>query len=329
MNTDPLAPARDALLGERRRLDGQELTALAALPDAMVPSLAALAHEVRLAWCGTAVEVEGILPAKTGGCPEDCQFCSQSARFDSPVKATPFLDPDEVVAAARETAALGASEFCIVLAVRGPDERIMAQLLAATAAVRQATGLNVAVSAGILTSDQARQLAEGGVHRYNHNLETARSFFPQVVTTHTWEERVDTCRHVKAAGMELCCGILLGMGETTGQRVELLEELCQVDPVEVPVNFLNPRPGTPLADRPLVAPVDALRWIALLRLALPAVLLRYAGGREVTLRDLQAMGIAAGINGLIIGNYLTTLGRQPEQDLQMLRDLGMPVRARG
>ena len=329
MNRDPLAPARQALLAERRRLGRDELAALAALPDALVPSLAALAHEVRLAWCGTAVEVEGILSAKTGGCPEDCQFCSQSARFDSPVKATPFLDPAEVVAAARETAALGATEFCIVLAVRGPDERIMTQLLDATAAVRRETGLNVAVSAGILTADQARRLAEGGVHRYNHNLETARSFFPRVVTTHTWEDRVETCRHVKAVGMELCCGILLGMGESDGQRLELLDELGQLDPVEVPVNFLNPRPGTPLADRLLVAPMDALRWIALLRLALPAVLLRYAGGREVTLRDLQAMGMAAGVNGLIIGNYLTTLGRQPEQDLQMLRDLGMPVRARG
>lgn len=128
--------------------------------------------------------------------------------------------------------------------------------------------------------------------------------------------------------MELCCGVLLGMGESVAQRVELLAELRQVDAVEVPVNFLNPRPGTPLADRDLVAPLEALRWIALLRLALPAVLLRYGGGREVTLRELQAMGMAAGVNGLIIGNYLTTLGRSPERDLQMLHDLGMPVQAR-
>jgi biotin synthase len=204
----------------------------------------------------------------------------------------------------------------------------MAQILAATAAVHAETGLNVAVSAGILTRDQAVRLAAGGVHRYNHNLETARSFFPDIVTTHSWAERFETCQHVRAAGMELCCGVLLGMGESVAQRIELLEQLRQVDPVEIPVNFLNPRPGTPLADRDLVAPVEALRWIALLRLALPAVLLRYAGGREVTLRDLQAMGMAAGINGLIIGNYLTTLGRRPEQDLQMLQDLAMPVARR-
>jgi biotin synthase len=320
-----LGSAATALLDDGRALTHEELAALAALPAEAVPSLAALAHQVRLAWCGPSVEVEGILSAKTGGCPEDCQFCSQSARFDSPVKATPFLDPVEVVAAAQETAALGASEFCIVLAVRGPDERILAQLLAATAAVRAATGLNVAVSAGILTREQAERLAAGGVHRYNHNLETARSFFGQIVTTHTWESRFETCRHVRAAGMQLCCGVLLGMGESVAQRVELLGQLRDVDPVEVPVNFLNPRPGTPLADRSLVEPMEALRWIALLRLALPAVLLRYGGGREVTLRDLQAMGMTAGVNGLIIGNYLTTLGRQPDQDLQMLSDLGMPV----
>ena len=325
---DLLASAGAALLDERRELTVDELSVLADLPVEAVPSLAALAHQVRLAWCGPSVEVEGILSAKTGGCPEDCQFCSQSARFDSPVKATPLLDPAEVVAAAMETAALGASEFCLVLAVRGPDERIMDQLLAATAAVRAATGLNVAVSAGILTPDQAVRLAAGGVNRYNHNLETARSFFGQIVTTHTWDERFATCRHVRAAGMELCCGVLLGMGESVAQRIELLDQLRQVEPVEVPVNFLNPRPGTPLADRPLVEPLEALRWIALLRLALPTVLLRYAGGREVTLRDLQAMGMVAGVNGLIIGNYLTTLGRRPDEDQQMLSDLGMPMRAR-
>jgi biotin synthase len=325
---DVLAAAAYALIDERRQLTSDELGDLSGLPAESVTSLAAVAHEVRLAWCGPEVEVEGILSAKTGGCPEDCHFCSQSSRFPTPVKATQFLDPDEVVAAAKETEALGASEFCIVLAVRGPDPRIMEQVLAATAAVRAATGLNVAVSAGILTASQAQRLADAGVHRYNHNLETARSFFGRIVTTHSWQERFDTCQHVRQAGMELCCGILLGMGETDAQRLELLEELRQVAPAEVPVNFLNPRPGTPLADRPLVDPIQAIRWIALLRLALPAVLLRYAGGREVTLRDLQAMGMTAGINALIVGNYLTTLGRRPDQDFQMLVDLGMPVSAR-
>jgi biotin synthase len=322
-----LSAAGAALLDEKRLLDRGELHALALLPDAAIPSLAALAHEVRLAWRGPMVEVEGILSAKTGGCPEDCAFCSQSSRFDSPVKATPFLDTGEVLAAAEETARLGASEFCLVLAVRGPDERTLQRIIDLVPLVGERTGLNVAVSAGILAPDQARRLAAAGVHRYNHNIETARSYFGRIVTTHTWEERAETCRLVRQHGMELCCGVLLGMGESDEQRLELLGQLRELDPAEVPVNFLNPRPGTPLAERPIVGAMDALRWIALFRLALPGVILRYAGGREVTLGQLQAMGMTAGINALIVGNYLTTLGRPPEDDLRMLADLRMPIGA--
>ncbi|MBV9411692.1 MAG: biotin synthase BioB [Acidimicrobiia bacterium] len=322
---DLLANAGRALLDERRQLKPEELASLAALPPESVPALASLAHEVRLAWCGPEVEVEGILSAKTGGCPEDCSFCSQSARFESPVKATPFLDADEILDAAQETAKVGASEFCIVLAVRGPDERIMQQVLDVVPLVNERTGLNVACSLGILTREQAERLAAGGVHRYNHNLETARSFFPQIVTTHTWDERFETCQMVREVGMELCCGALLGMGESDEQRLELLQQLRDVDPAEVPLNFLNPRPGTPLMIRKLVEPLEAIKWIAVFRLALPSVILRFAGGREVTLRELQAMGMTSGINALIVGNYLTTLGREPEQDLQMLKDLRMPV----
>ncbi|MCU1358464.1 MAG: biotin synthase [Acidimicrobiales bacterium] len=317
--------AEVALLDERRMLTPDELSDLAHVPDASVPSLAALAHEVRLAWCGPEVEVEGILSAKTGGCPEDCHFCSQSSKFDTVVKATPFLDTDEVLNAARETAALGASEFCIVLAVRGPDERTMQRLLELVPIVRDETGLNVAISAGILTEEQAERLGAGGVHRYNHNLETAKSYFPRVVTSHDWEERKETCELVRRNGMELCCGALLGMGETVDQRLELLDQLREVDPTEVPLNFLKPMAGTPFAHLPAVEPLEAIRWIAMFRIALPTVILRYAGGREFTLGDLQAMGMTAGINALIIGNYLTYLGRSPAEDLKMLDDLRMPV----
>jgi biotin synthase len=324
---DVLGRARDQLVARRERLTAAQLAELADIPDPLVPSLAALAHETRLAWCGDKVEVEGILSAKTGGCPEDCHFCAQSARFDTPVLATPFLDPDQVLTAARETAALGASEFCIVLAVRGPDERTMTRLLELVPLIQEATGLNVAVSAGILEPAQAGRLAAGGVHRYNHNLETARSFFPKIVSTHTWDERYQTCLEVKEAGMELCCGVLLGMGETAAQRLELIGQLAALGPEEVPVNFLDPRPGTPLAIRQPVRPLEAIRWIAVLRLGLPDVILRYAGGRELTLGELQAMGMTAGINALIVGNYLTTLGRSPEVDLNMLRELRMPIGA--
>jgi biotin synthase len=327
MTRQLLEAAADALIDERRDLMPEELGALVELPVESTPSLAALAHEVRLARCGPEVEVEGILSAKTGGCPEDCSFCSQSSRYESVVRPTPYLDLDEILGAARETAELGASEFCIVMALRGPDEKVIDNVIEATELVMRETGLNVAASLGILTREQAQRLAEGKVHRYNHNLETARSFFPKIVTTHSWEERHETCLFVREVGMELCCGALLGMGETNEQRIELLMQLRDVDPAEVPINFLNPRPGTPLSIRRLVEPMEAIRWIALFRLALPEVILRYAGGREVTLRELQAMGMTSGINALIVGNYLTTLGRRPEDDLQMLQDLRMPIGA--
>ena len=316
-----------ALLDERRQLSLEELAELADVPDSAVPALAALAHEVRLDWCGDTVEVEGILSAKTGGCPEDCHFCSQSAKFESPVQAMPFLDTADVLAAARETAALGATEFCIVLAIRGPDERTMDRICELVPLVQDEVGLNVAVSAGIVTEAQAKRFAEVGVHRYNHNLETAESFFANVVTTHTWAERFDTCQLIREQGMELCCGVLLGMGESIDQRIELIGQLRAVDPAEVPLNFLNRRPGTPFAGLPLTEPLEAIRWISLFRLGLPSVILRYAGGREVTLRELQALGLTSGINALIVGNYLTTLGRSPEEDLQMLSDLQMPIGA--
>lgn len=319
--------ARRALIDERRDLTHDELTSFSQLPVESIPTIAALAHEVRLERCGPTVEVEGILSAKTGGCPEDCHFCSQSSKFESPVRPTAILDLNEIRAAAQETAQMGASEFCIVAAVRGPDDRLIDRVLEATGLVRKETGLNVAASLGILTRDQAYTLAKGGVHRYNHNLETARSFFPSIVSTHSWEERFETCLLVRETGMELCCGMLLGMGESDEQRVEMLLDLRAVSPAEVPLNFLNPRPGTPLGDRPLVQPLEAIRWISLFRLALPEVILRYAGGREVTLRELQSLGLTAGINALIVGNYLTTLGRNPSDDIQMLEDLRMPIGA--
>jgi len=202
----------------------------------------------------------------------------------------------------------------------------MERTLEAVAAIKDKVGIHVACSLGILTREQTAELANAGVHRYNHNLETARSFFPRIVTTHTWEERYETCTLVREHGMELCSGGIMGMGETWEQRVDFACELRELSPHEVPLNFLNPRPGTPLGDRPTVAAMDAIRSIALFRLMMPATVLRYAGGREVTLGELQGMGMLAGINALIIGNYLTTLGRAPEEDLRMLADLGMPVK---
>jgi biotin synthase len=296
-------------------------------PDDALPELLAVAHEVRMRWCGPEVEVEGIVSVKTGGCPEDCHFCSQSGQFASPVRAA-WLNIAELVEAAKQTAATGATEFCIVAAVRGPDERLMRQMREGVAAIKAAVDINIAASLGMLTADQVADLAEMGVHRYNHNLETARSFFPHVVTTHTWQERWDTLRMVRDAGMEVCCGGIIGMGESVEQRAEFAAQLAELGPHEVPLNFLNPRPGTPLAEQGVVEAKDALRAIAAFRLALPRTILRYAGGREITLGDLGTRdGLLGGVNAIIVGNYLTTLGRPASADLDLLQELSMPVKA--
>ncbi|MEV7637739.1 biotin synthase BioB [Pseudarthrobacter enclensis] len=321
-----LDTARRQVLDQGIGLAEEQLVDVLSLPDDALPAALDLAHQVRLKHCGEDVEVEGIVSIKTGGCPEDCHFCSQSGLFDSPVRGV-WLDIPELVKAAKETAATGATEFCIVAAVRGPDIKLMNQVRFAINRIRQEVDINIACSLGMLTQEQVDQLAGWGVHRYNHNLETARSFFPQVVTTHTYEERLATCAMVKDAGMELCCGALIGMGETLGQRAELAAQLAALDPHEVPLNFLNPRPGTPLEHQEIMDGKDALRAIVAFRLAMPRTVLRYAGGRELTLGDLGTReGLLGGINAVIVGNYLTTLGRPATADLNLLVELNMPIK---
>jgi biotin synthase len=322
-----LTAARDQVLADGVGLTQPQVLDVLRLADDDVPDLLALAHEVRMRWCGPDVEVEGIVSVKTGGCPEDCHFCSQSGLFASPVRAA-WLDIPALVRAAEETAATGATEFCIVAAVRGPDPRLMAQLREGVAAIKAAVDINIAASLGMLTQRQVDELTAIGVHRYNHNLETARSYFGQVVSTHTWEERWDTLTMVRAAGMEVCCGGIVGMGESLEQRAEFAGQLAELEPDEVPLNFLNPRPGTPFGDLPVMDGKDALRTVAAFRLALPRTILRYAGGREVTLGDLGTRaGMLGGVNAVIVGNYLTTLGRDPRDDLALLGELQMPIRA--
>ena len=323
---DILAIARTQVLEQGIGLDEAQALDCLRLPDERVDELLDLAHEVRTRWCGDEVEVEGIVSLKTGGCPEDCHFCSQSGVFDSPVRSA-WLDIPSLVAAAQETAKTGATEFCIVAAVRGPDERLMAQVREGVRAIHDAVEINVACSLGMLTQEQVDELAAIGVHRYNHNLETARSHFDQVVTTHTFDERWDTCEMVRKAGMELCCGGIVGMGETVEQRAEFAAQLAALAPDEVPLNFLNPRPGTPFGTLDPMSATDALRTVGTFRLVMPRTILRFAGGREITLGDLAERGVRGGVNAVIVGNYLTTLGRPASEDLSMLADLKMPIKA--
>ncbi len=322
---EPLAHAEVALLEERRPLTRAEVDAIAALPLDLLPDVVALAHKVRLAYCGPEVELESLINAKSGACPEDCAFCSQSARYQTEVDVYAFLDLDEVLEAARATRDAGATQFCIVVAVRGPEERLLTKVIDAVQAVQEQTGLEVACSLGLLRPDQAARLAAAGVKRYNHNLEACRELFPQICTTHSYDDRVDTARLAIDAGMELCCGGILGMGETLSQRIDFAFELAALEPCEVPINLLDPRPGTPLEDHTVLSPREALQAIALFRLIMPSAWLRLAGGRERVLGELQAMGLLAGANALIIGNYLTTSGRSAEEDHALLDALGMPV----
>ncbi|PKW27043.1 biotin synthase BioB [Phycicoccus duodecadis] len=325
--TDILDVAREQVLERGVALTHEQIVAVLETGDDRLQDLLALAHEVRLKYQGPSVEVEGIVSLKTGGCPEDCHFCSQSGQFTSPVRSV-WLNIPELVRAAKQTAATGASEFCIVAAVRGPDEKLMQQMREGVAAIRAAVDIQVAASLGMLTQEQVDELVDMGVHRYNHNLEAGRSYFPNVVTTHSFDERLETCRMVKDSGMELCCGGLVGMGETVEQRAELAAQLGELEPHEVPLNFLNPRPGTPFGDLEPMPANDALRTIAAFRLALPRTILRYAGGRELTLGDLGTRdGLLGGINAVIVGNYLTTLGRDPREDLALLDELEMPIKA--
>ncbi len=324
---DVLGVAREQVLERGVGLDQEQTLQVLQLPDDKLEELLALAHEVRMKWCGPEVEVEGIISLKTGGCPEDCHFCSQSGLFASPVRSA-WLDIPSLVEAAKQTAKTGATEFCIVAAVRGPDERLLAQVAAGIEAIRNEVDIQIACSLGMLTQEQVDRLKDMGVHRYNHNLETAQSFFPNVVTTHSWEERWGTLEMVREAGMEVCCGGILGMGETLEQRAEFAANLAELNPHEVPLNFLNPRPGTPFGDLEVLPATEALKAVAAFRLALPRTMLRFAGGREITLGDLGAkQGILGGINAVIVGNYLTTLGRPAESDLELLDDLQMPIKA--
>jgi biotin synthase len=314
-------PVVDELL-PRLPADRALLRELASWPVERTTELLSLAGAVRDAAADNHVSLEVLYNAKKGGCSEDCAFCSQAARFATDVEPERLATVEDLLAAARDAARRGASEFCIVVAVRGPSARLLARVIEAVKHIKAELPLRVAVSLGILSDADVAALAESGVDKVNHNLESSRAFFPRICTTHTFEERWQTCLRVKRQGLELCCGGIIGMGETMEDRLDFLAALQELDPQEVPVNFLNPRPGTPLGGRTVLDPAEALQFIALARLAMPRALIRLAGGREITLQGLQELGFRGGANGLILGNYLTTSGRADAEDYAMLERLG-------
>ena len=327
MSIVTLDRARERVLVNALPADRTLLEALAQLDDVFVPELLELADSVREKFCGNTIAVEVLYNAKKGGCSEDCNFCSQSARFATDVEAEPLSSVEGFIEAARDAHARGASEFCVVVAVRGPSTKLLERVCEAVRRIKAELPLTVAVSLGILREDQILALLDAGVDKVNHNLETSRRYFPSVCTTHTYEERLTTLQLVKKHGLEVCCGGIIGMGETVEDRIDFLCSLQLLEPEEVPINFLNPRPGTPFADRSTVEPAQALRFVAMARLALPRALVRFAGGREVTLQGLQDLGMRSGASGIVLGNYLTTDGRGDQDDFAMLDRLGFEVLA--
>jgi biotin synthase len=326
-DTDVIDAAISAVIHSNRSLTRPELDRLGRVGPEAVSNLLDGANRVREHFCGSHAAVEVLFNAKRGGCSEDCHFCSQSARFASDVEPEPAAAIEDFVAAAHEAHRRGAGEFCIVVAVRGPSPALLERVVLAVRRIKRELPIEVAVSLGLLRSDEIDRLAEAGVDKVNHNLESSRRFFPKVCTTHTFDERLTTCRLVRERGINLCCGGIIGMGENYEDRIDFLVELQALAPVEVPINFLNPRPGTPFADRSLVEPMDGLTFVALARFALPRALIRFAGGRELTLRGLQDLGMLSGASGIILGNYLTTSGRDDTDDFAMLSRLGFEVTA--
>lgn len=290
-----------------------------------VLELAAQASRIRERFTGNEVDLCALVNAKAGQCPEDCTFCSQSSHWNTGISTYPLMDPDRIVERARQAKRFGAKRFCIVTATRGLSDRDLPVFCEAVRRVKEEVGIVPECSLGFITESQLAALKEAGMTRYNHNLETAQSHFSNICTAHSYQDRLNTVRMLKANGVEACCGGILGLGESRRQRLELAFALAELDVECAPINVLNPRPGTPLESNIPPDPLEVIKTIALFRFILPRARLELGGGREVNLRDFQVMAFLAGANSLIIGGYLTTHGRQPAQDLQMLKDLGFTV----
>ena len=308
---------------------GRALTrsvALAVLqaPDDELLAVLDAAFRVRRQHFGRKVNLHVIRNARSGGCSEDCAFCSQSAVSSASIEQYPLQSADELVAGARAAADVGAVKYCIVTSGRQPSAQVLTEVCAAARRIVRELPIRLCVSLGALSAEQARALKAAGVARYNHNLETAQRFFRQICSTHTWAERVATVRCARAAGLEACCGGILGLGETLEDRVDLALTLHELQVEAIPVNLFNPRPGTPLAGRSKMPALESLKALAMFRLVNPRAELRAAGGREACLGPLQALALFA-VNSIFTQGYLTTPGQGPSRDLAMLAEAGFEV----
>lgn len=301
----------------------EALCVLRAPDDELLPLLHA-AFRVRKHFFGKKVKLNMILNAKSGLCPEDCGYCSQSIVSTAPVAKYTMLDKETLLAGAKEAMNRKAGTYCIVASGRGPTEKELGQVIEAVQEIRDTMPLKICACLGILSDEQAKRLKEAGVHRYNHNLNTSRNHYAAITTTHTYEQRVGTVDTVKKAGMSPCSGVIIGMGESDEEIAEMAFVLRSLDADSIPVNFLNAIPGTPLEHQGRTLAQKALKVLALFRFVCPDKEIRVAGGREVNLRSLQPLSLYAA-NSLFVGDYLTTPGQEITSDHQMIEDLGFEI----
>jgi biotin synthase len=283
------------------------------------------AWRVRVERFADSTDMCSLVNAKSGGCAEDCGFCAQSRYADADTPMHAMMEPEQILEHARAAEAAGAHRFCMVTQGQGLSKRDFDKVLAGARLVAQHTNLKRCVSIGHMSVDRARELKRAGIQRVHHNVETARSYYPEVSTTVRYDGRLRTIEAVHEAGLETCVGGILNLGETREQRVEMAFELARINPTSVPINLLNPRPGTKFGDRALMDPWEVVKWIAIFRLILPDALFRLCGGRVENLSELQATAVRAGLNGVMMGNFLTTLGNTPEEDRAMFEELGLNV----
>ena len=290
-----------------------------------IVSLAYSANVITRKFNGYSIDVESLLNAKSGKCPEDCSFCAQSSFYNTKISKYPLLPKQVVIVRAKEAERQGASSFCLVCAYRSPPEEEFKQVCDTIEALKKEVSMDINASLGFMTLERARKLKSLGIKRYNHNLEASDSFFSQICKTHDFADRVKTAKIVKESGLELCCGGIIGMGETVKQRIELAFALAALHPDEVPINILIPKEGTPMAQIHTITPEEAIRTIAVWRFIMPKVILKLAGGREVHFSDNGRMALRAGANGIISGGYLTTGGNEMINDLNMIHEIGIPA----
>lgn len=312
-----------------KAIDGKCLTVeeglavLKASNDELLPLMHA-SFLVRKHYFGKKVKLNMIINAKSGLCPEDCGYCSQSIVSSAPIQKYSMLDKETLLAGAREALARQAGTYCIVASGKGPTERELNQVVEAVKEIRDTMPLKICACLGILKEGQAERLADAGVHRYNHNLNTSKTNYAAITSTHTYDQRVETVEKAKLAGMSPCSGVIIGMGETDREIVELAFALRELAADSIPINFLNAIPGTPLQDAIPTEPIKALKVLALFRLICPTKEIRVAGGREVNLRSLQPLALYAA-NSLFVGDYLTTEGQDVRMDHKIIEDLGFEI----